>query len=68
MKKGEINFLGSELHTCIKNLDVKTIDGLEKVRRHLTQANKALEEQPKSRFWKDVVLFLNNKIYLGRIQ
>jgi len=58
---GEVKFLGSELHTCIKNHDIKTPDGLEKVTRHLKQAEIALKEQPKSLFWKDAIQFIKTK-------
>jgi len=62
MKKGEIRFSGSELHTCILKLDITTPDGLEKVTRHLQQARIALEVCPKSSFWKDAIKIMEIKL------
>jgi hypothetical protein len=58
----EIPFEGSELHVMLKNHNAKTVDGLEKLQRHLEQAKIAAKEHPKARFWKDAVIFLENKL------
>jgi len=59
---GEISFLGSELHTCIKNHNIKAPEGLEKINCLLAQSRIALNEQPTSIFWKDAVNFMALKL------
>jgi hypothetical protein len=59
---GETKFLGSELHTCIKNHNIKNPDGLEKIKHHLSQSRIAMKEQPLSAFWKDAVNFMELKM------
>jgi hypothetical protein len=63
----EIIFEGSELHTCIKNHNIKTPDGLEKVTLHLEQGRIALKENPESQFWKDAIKFMELKLEAKKV-
>jgi len=58
----EIPFEGSELHVLLKNHNVNDADELEKLQRHFEIAKIAAKEYTWSRFWKDAVVFLENKL------